>query len=155
MPEHRAELPTVHRSIELLQRLCDLFQQRREQLAMRVGLTEQQWRVLEEIATEHFIPSMFAKSRESSPAAVSKTLRQLLDKDLVRVSVSVDDGRQRRYELSGKGQKTMERLRGYRQHAIEAIWLDLHESELRHFNRLGADLITRIERYATQQLPRS
>ncbi|MFI5307957.1 MAG: MarR family winged helix-turn-helix transcriptional regulator [Polyangiales bacterium] len=151
MAEPRAELSTVHRGIEQLQRLCDLFQQRREQLASRVDLTEQQWRVLEEIATEHFIPSMFAKSRESSAAAVSKTLRQLLDKDLVRVSVSQDDGRQRHYELSSKGRKTMERLRAYRQHAIDAIWLDLREAELRQFNRLGAELITRIERYSTEQ----
>jgi len=154
MPAPRAEVSTVHRSIELLQRLSDLFQQRREQLAERVGLTEQQWRVLEEIATEHFIPSLFAKSRESSAAAVSKTLRQLLDKELVRVSVSADDGRQRRYELSAKGRRTMERLREHRQHAIDAIWLDLAEADLRSFNRLGAELIERLERYlldATEQ----
>lgn len=147
----RPDIETVHRSIAHLQRLTDLFQQRREQLAKRVGLTEQQWRVLEEISTEHFIPSMFAKSQESSAAAVSKVLRQLLDKALVRVSVSEIDGRQRQYELSSKGQKTMERLRRARTHAIEAIWTDLPADELRRFHKLSAELITRIERYASQE----
>lgn len=150
MRESRAELATVHRSIEQLQRLCELFERRREQLAAEVGLTEQQWRVLEEISTEHFIPSLFAKNRESSAAAVSKVLRQLLDKDLVRVSVSRDDGRQRKYELSPKGQKTMERLRRSRQHAIESIWLDQPEAELRRFNQWSSELIARIEAYAKQ-----
>lgn len=142
---------TIHQSIAQLQRLAELFQQRRHQLARRAGLSEQQWRVLEEISTEHFIPSMFARSRESSAAAVSKVLRLLLDKELVRVSVSESDGRQRTYELSPKGQRTLERLRRDRQHAIETIWSDLPVDELRRFNRLGAELIARIERYASQE----
>jgi DNA-binding MarR family transcriptional regulator len=147
----RAETETVHRSIANLQRLTDLFAQRREQLARSVGLTEQQWRVLEEISSEHFIPSMFAKSQESSAAAVSKVLRQLLDKELVRVSISAADGRQRQYELSAKGQKAMERLRRSRQQAIEAIWADLPKEDLRRFDKMSAELIARIERYATQE----
>ena len=48
-----------------------------------MGITIEQWRVLEEISTDHFIPSMFARSRDSSAAAVSKILRQLLDGVLV------------------------------------------------------------------------
>jgi DNA-binding MarR family transcriptional regulator len=146
-----ADTETIHQSIAQLQRLAELFQQRRNQLAQRAGLSEQQWRVLEEISTEHFIPSMFARSRESSAAAVSKVLRLLLDKALVRVSVSESDGRQRQYELSPKGQRTLERLRRDRQHAIETIWSDLPVDELRRFNRLGAELIARIERYASQE----
>jgi DNA-binding MarR family transcriptional regulator len=147
----RADIETVHRSIACLQRLTDLFQQRREQLAKRVAISEQQWRVLEEISTEHFIPSLFAKSQESSAAAVSKVLRQLLDKELVRVSVSETDGRQREYELTAKGHKTMERLRDHRQRAIESIWADLPADELRRFERLGGELIARIERYAAEE----
>jgi DNA-binding MarR family transcriptional regulator len=104
--------------------------------------------VLEEISTEHFIPSLFAKSRDSSAAAVSKVLRQLLDKELVRVSVSENDGRQRQYELSAKGQKAMERLRRDRQRAIETIWADLPAEDLRRFNQLSSELIARIEHYA-------
>src|SRR5690349_16595176 len=107
----RADQKTIHRSIAQLQKLSDLLVERRRQLALSVDLSEAQWAVLEEISTEHFIPSLFAKSRESSAAAVSKVLRQLLDKGLVRVSVSDADGRQRNYELSAKGHKTMERLR--------------------------------------------
>ena len=150
----RAEIETVHRSIAHLQRLTDLFQERRQQLAKRAGLTEQQWRVLEEISTEHFMPSMFARKEESSAAAVSKVLRQLLDKELVRVSVSESDGRQREYELSPKGQRTIERLRRAREHAIAAIWADLPQEALRHFHDVSAELITRIERYAAQEAER-
>jgi DNA-binding MarR family transcriptional regulator len=146
-----ADTETIHQSIAQLQRLADLFQQRRNQLARRAGLSEQQWRVLEEISTEHFIPSLFARSRESSAAAVSKVLRLLLDKELVRVSVSESDGRQRQYELSAKGQRTLERVRRERQRAIETIWSDLPVEELLRFNRFGAELIARIERYASQE----
>jgi DNA-binding MarR family transcriptional regulator len=151
----RADTETIHRSIAQLQRLAELFQQRRQQLARRSGLTEQQWRVLEEISTEHFIPSLFARSRESSAAAVSKVLRLLLDKELVRVSVSESDGRQRQYELTPKGQRTIERLRRDREHAIASIWSDLPVDELRRFNSLGAELIARIERYAADEQERA
>lgn len=146
-----ADIETIHQSIAQLQKLADLFQQRRQQLAKRVALTEQQWRVLEEISTEHFIPSLFARSRESSAAAVSKTLRQLLDKELVRVSVSEADGRQRQYELTARGQRAIERLRKERQRAIDAIWSDLPSDDLRRFNRIGNELIARIERYAADE----
>jgi len=144
----RAQTATIHRSIAHLQRLADLLQQRRAQLAKRAGLSEQQWSVLEEISTEHFIPSLFAKRQQSSAAAVSKTLRQLLDKDLVRVSVSESDGRQRQYELSAKGKQTINALRGERQRAIAAIWEELPEEHLSSFNALSETLVERIERYA-------
>jgi DNA-binding MarR family transcriptional regulator len=143
-----ADVDSIHRSIAHLQRLSDLLGERRRQLAASVGLSEQQWRVLEEISTEHFIPSLFAKSRDSSAAAVSKVLRQLLDKGVVRVSVSNADGRQRNYELTSKGRSTMERLRKHRQRAIDAIWSELSSDELARFNRFGAELIARIERFA-------
>lgn len=113
--------PPVHEAIASLQRLADLFAARREQLAGEAGLTVQQWRVLEEISGEHFMPSMFARAQESSPAAVSKVLRQLLDKGLVAAAVGERDGRQRRYTLTAKGRRTMEALRASRERAIRAI----------------------------------
>jgi DNA-binding MarR family transcriptional regulator len=146
-----ADTATIHASIESLQRLTDLLAQRRRQLAERAGLTEQQWSVLEEISTEHFIPSLFARKRESSAAAVSKILRQLLDKELVRVGVAEADGRQRQYELSGKGQRTIERLRAERKRAIDTIWRDLPERELSSFAATSAELASRIERYAQRE----
>ena len=82
---------SVHAAIAALQHLTQLFGDRRAQLAEAADLTEQQWQVLEEIATDHFMPSMFARTRDSSAPAVSRTLRQLLEKDLVAVSVSPDD----------------------------------------------------------------
>jgi DNA-binding MarR family transcriptional regulator len=141
----------VHESIARLSRLSDLFVARREQLARRVGLTEQQWRVLEEISTEHFIPSMFARSQDSSAAAVSKVLRQLLDKDLVRVSISENDGRQRAYELSPAGKRAMTRLRKLRQDAIDEVWLALPKADLARWSELSGELIVRIEQHAERE----
>ena len=117
-------LVDVHRAVECLGRLTEVFRLRRQQLAASVGLTEQQWSVLDEIEQADFMPSMFARQRESSPAAVSKILRQLQDKELVVVSLSSSDGRQRNYELSAEGKRVLERLRERRQHAITEVWLE-------------------------------
>jgi DNA-binding MarR family transcriptional regulator len=150
-PSDEQAVELVHQSIARLQRLSDLFVARREELARRVGLTEQQWRVLEEISTEHFIPSMFARSQDSSAAAVSKVLRQLLDKDLVRVSISENDGRQRAYELSPAGKRAMTRLRRLRQDAIEDVWLALPKAELARWSELSREIIERIEQHAERE----
>ena len=96
----KAGTARVHEAIGRLQRLVDLFQQRRAQLAQGAGLTESQWEILERIASEHFMPSLFARHRESSAPAVSRIIRQLLRKKLITVSVSDTDGRQRRYQLT-------------------------------------------------------
>jgi DNA-binding MarR family transcriptional regulator len=141
----------VHEAIARLQRLTALFEQRRAQLAGEAGITEAQWEVLERIATEHFMPSLFARDRESSAAAVSRIIRQLLDKDLVSVSVSRVDGRQRDYVLTAKGQRTLEALRESRRRAIEAVWADLDAKTLAAFTRSSAEIIARLEAYAARQ----
>jgi len=146
--EHTDELPRVRQAIENLGRLAELFFERREQLAREIGLTVPQWHILEEIAGQNFMPSMFARERESSPAAVSRILRQVQDRGLVTVSISATDGRQRRYELTERGARVLERLRGFRQRAIEAVWLDLDPAEVSRFSRFSADLIERLEVYA-------
>jgi len=140
-------LASVHAAIACLQRLTDVFQQRRVQLAQSVGLTEQQWAVLEEISSEHFMPSMFAKNRDSSAAAVSKTLRQLLDKDLVSVTLSKSDGRQRDYVLTAKGKRIMQALREERELAIEKIWLKLDPHLVESFVSFGTQLSEHLEQY--------
>jgi DNA-binding MarR family transcriptional regulator len=138
----------VHEAVACLGRLTELFRQRRLELAASVGLTEQQWSVLDEIGQEDFMPSMFARRRDSSAAAVSKILRQLQDKELVVVSLSESDGRQRNYELSPLGQRTLERLRVQRQHAIAAVWLEFTADQVTTFTRFGKELIERLERYS-------
>jgi DNA-binding MarR family transcriptional regulator len=138
----------AHEAIECLARLVELTRTRREQLAASVGLTDQQWGVLEEVATEHFMPSLFARRRESSPAAVSKILRQLVDKGLVVAAVAKDDARQRRYALTAKGKRVMERLRESREAAVQQVWLQLDRDELRTFTDFGRTLIVRLEQYA-------
>lgn len=151
MSNNKAQGALVLSAIGQLQRLSDAFGRRRVQLARRVGLTEQQWRVLEEISSEHFIPSMFARENDSSAAAVSKVLRQLLDKELVIVSVSQTDGRQRAYELSDRGRAVMDELRSDREEAIRTIWADLAPEELTRFCAFAETLTERIDHYASRQ----
>ena len=148
-----ADVETAHRAIGRLQRLSELLEHRRVQLAAQVGLTEQQWRVLEEISTEHFMPSLFARAQDSSAAAVSKITRQLLDKALISVSVARDDGRKRHFELTSKGKAVMTTLRGQRADAIERIWLRVPQDELEAFSRVGGTLIEAIEAYAREKEP--
>lgn len=140
----------IHAAIDCLGRLSEIFRQRRQELAASVGLTEQQWSVLDEIENEHFMPSMFARRRESSAAAVSKILRQLQDKELVVVSVDASDGRQRHYELSPRGKRTLGELRGRRQHAIEHVWQQFDAATLQSFTRFGDELIRTLERYSSE-----
>ena len=141
-------LTEVHEAVACLGRLAEVFRQRRLELAASVGLTEQQWSVLDEIEQADFMPSMFARQRESSAAAVSKILRQLQDKELVIASLSESDGRQRHYGLSALGKRTLERLRELRQHAIGEVWLEFTADELVAFTRFGNRLIERLERYS-------
>jgi DNA-binding MarR family transcriptional regulator len=150
-----AQVADVHEAILHLQRLADLFQKRREQLAASVDLTEQQWSVLEEIATEHFMPSMFAKQRQSSAAAVSKTIRQLVNKSLVVVSLASDDARQRHYELTAKGQRVMAELRAARQDAIQRVWMKQDAAELSNFNRFAGKLGDALDALLSTPAPMS
>ena len=139
----------VHEAIGRLQRLADLFHQRRTQLAQGAGLTEAQWEVLERIASEQFMPSLFARHRDSSPPAVSRIIRQLLRKRLITVSVSATDVRQRRYQLTARGRKTLDALRGLRRRAIDTIWMDLDPCALAAFTDFSGELISRLEAYAS------
>ena len=138
-------------AIEKLSRLTDLFLERREQLASEAGLTDAQWELLEEISTERFMPSMFAKDQASSRASVSKVLRQLLDRGLVRVAISEKDGRQRDYALTSLGKDTLSGLRAEREKAIAAIWLKFDPADLKRFNAFAGDLIARLSRYARRK----
>ena len=146
----KARAAHVHEAIGRLQRLVDLFRQRRAQLAQGAGLTEAQWDVLERIASEQFMPSLFARHRESSAPAVSRIIRQLLTKKLITVSVSDTDGRQRRYQLTARGQKILEALRTTRRRAIDAIWMDIDPRALAAFTEFSGGLIARLESYARQ-----
>ncbi len=141
----------VHAAIGRLQELSELFLRRRTELAAEVGLSEQQWRVLEEISAEHFMPSLFARSRQSSPAAVSKIIRQLSEKELISVSISSDDGRQRRYLLTARGKRVIGQLRALRQQAIERIWMRLDPAELRRFSQFSGKLIEAIEQHSKEK----
>jgi DNA-binding MarR family transcriptional regulator len=130
--------------------LADAFIARRRQLAAGVGLTVEEWRFLEEISQEHFMPSLFARERDSSRAAVSKILRQLQDKGLVLVSVHPENRRRRDYELTARGREVLARLRARRQHAIDAVWADLPPAQLQQFLAFSDTLNTRLETYANQ-----
>lgn len=145
---HTPRARAVHDAIARLQRLAELFHVRRAQLARAVGLTESQWRVLEAVATEHFMPSLFARTSESSPPAVSRLIRQLLDRNLISVSVAAEDARQRRYALTPAGRRLLDRLRTARRKAIDTVWMDLPPAMLAGFVRFSDVLIPRLEAYA-------
>lgn len=135
-------------AIEGLQRLSEIFRRRRRQLAREAGLTDVQWQVLEEVGREDFMPSLFARSRDCTPAAVSRTLRQLQDAGLVRAAISEADGRQREYTLTPAGEGALARVGAGRERAIEAVWRSLPEPELARFAAFSAELADRLEAYA-------
>lgn len=139
---------TAHAAVERLQALTDLVATRRRQLAAEADLTEAQWRVLEEISTEHFLPSLFARTRECSAAAVSRTLRQLQELGLVRAKRGNADARERHYSLTSAGRERMRRIREARHRALASAWADLPASELEAFVRFADPLIERLQRLA-------
>ena len=147
------ERAALWEAIDALGRLTELMDRRREQLGRQVGLSPQQWRILEEIGREDFMPSLFARARECTPAAVSRVLRQLLEQDLVSVSISGEDARRRDYALTAKGRRTLETLRDAREDALNAVWADLDRAELRRFARFGSSLADRLEDYAQRAEP--
>jgi DNA-binding MarR family transcriptional regulator len=138
----------LYAAIAGLQRLAEIFDLRRRQLAAAVGLSDGQWRLLEEIAGDDFMPSLFARRRDCSAAAVSRTLKQLQDKGLVRAAISSADARQRCYALKPKGRRVLAQLREGREQALAAVWGDLPPGEIERFGRFSADLADRLEAYA-------
>ena len=141
----------LHAAIEGLARLADVFDRRRRQLAGEVGLTDAQWRLLEEIAREDFMPSLFARRRACTPAAISRTLKQLQGQGLVTASISPRDARQRDYALTAAGHDVVARMRAGRQSALDAVWADLDDAEIERFGRFGAALADRLEAYAASR----
>ena len=150
-----ARMKDIHGAIEQLGILAEVFEERRAALAHDAGVTVEQWRVLEEIATEHFMPSMFARSRESSQAAVSKILRQLLDDSLIVVAIAKRDRRQRNYALTNRGRRVLDSVREAREAAIDAIWNDLPAAELTAFRTFARRLSERIEAYTRRESGRT
>ena len=141
----------MHEAIGRLQRLAELFQQRRAQLAQGAGLTEAQWEVLERIASEHFMPSLFARHRESSAPAVSRIIRQLLRKKLV---TRLGLGHRRPpapLPADRQGQSARwTRCAHARRRAIDAVWMDLDPRALAAFTTFSGELIARLEAYAAR-----
>ena len=146
----RRERPEIHRAIGALQRLAEGFALRRRQLAAEAGLTEAQWRVLDGIAAEDFLPSLFARQRDCSPAAVSRSLRGLAEAGLVEASIGSDDARQRSYRLTRQGRSLMRRLARKRAQAIESIWNDFEARDLAGFVGFADALAERLEAYAEE-----
>ena len=138
----------AHEAIGVLQELTELFGRRRHQLAAGAGLSDLQWRILEEVAAEDFMPSLFARRRAKSPAGVSRTLRQLIERDLIRVSIGPSDARRRVYGLTARGRRLLGGVRARREEAIAAVWLKLDTPELAAFGAVGAELAARLRAHA-------
>lgn len=138
----------AHECVAVLGRLAALFEERRRQLAEGAGMTVNQWQVLEEVQTEHFMPSLFAQKRESSAAAVSKVLRQLTDKGLITAQVSTSDARQRDFSVTHEGKRLLAKVRKQRLRAIDEVWLKLDREGLSAFYSAGLELAERLEDFA-------
>jgi DNA-binding MarR family transcriptional regulator len=138
----------IHQAIEQLAMLVDVFERRRDTLAVEAGVTVEQWRVMEEIGSRRFMPSMFARRRESSAAAVSRILRQLLDAGLVSVAISQSDGRNREYRLTPAGERVLADLKRSREVAIESVWMTQEASEIDSFAEFAKKLVRAIEQYS-------
>jgi DNA-binding MarR family transcriptional regulator len=141
----------VRGAIAALQRLAEAFQLRRAQLARDSGLSEAQYQVLEQIGSRSFMPSLFARRRESSAAAVSKVLRTLQDSGLVEAAIGDGDARRRSYRLTAVGARLLEGVEAGRRRAIDAVWSDLDPKELQRFARFSDRLAERLEAYAESQ----
>jgi DNA-binding MarR family transcriptional regulator len=141
----------IDSAISALQRLAELFLERRRQLARDAGISEAEWRLLEEIETARFMPSLFARRRERTAAAVSRVLRGLVDQKLVQASVGESDARRRVYRLTPKGRELMAKLRDRRERAIAAIWRGFPAGELADFERFATALADALEGYAESQ----
>lgn len=146
-----AQRPELRRAIAELQRLTELFAERRRQIARETGLSEAQWRVLEEVAGDDFLPSLFARRRACSPAAVSRTLRQLQEGDLVRAEIGAGDARQRLYRLTARGRRMLERIHARREQAVARLWSRFSSGELRAFVDFAAELGRGLEGYVQEQ----
>jgi DNA-binding MarR family transcriptional regulator len=143
-----AKTRRIHEAIEQLAMLVDVFERRRDTLAAEAGVTVEQWRVLEEIGARRFMPSMFARRRESSAAAVSRILRQLLEANLVSVAISQNDGRNREYRLTAAGERALADLKRSREAAIESVWMTQDASEIESFTEFARKLVAAIEEYS-------
>jgi len=141
----------IHEAIEDLAILVDVFERRREVLAAEAGLTVEQWRVIEEIGARRFMPSMFARRRESSAAAVSRILRQLLEAGLVTVTISRSDGRNREYRLTSAGARVLADLKKNREGAIKSVWMTLDSSKVEAFSEFAKELVRGIEEYSSNK----
>jgi len=144
----REQVPPAHAAIAGLERLSEAFAERRRQLAAEAGLTETQWRALEEVGGGGFLPSMFARQRSVSAAAVSRTLRQLGDRGLVASGIGAEDARQRVYRLTRKGREALDRLEAAREEAVQAVWATFPSRDLEAFGRLADEIAQRMEEYA-------
>ena len=155
MPKKHKPEEDLPGAIAALQRLADAFARRRGQLARGAGLTEEQWRVLDEIAAEDFMPSMFARRKAKTPAAVSKVIRQLTDLGLIDASISATDARQRNYALTAQGRQTLEGVRRDRQRALDRVWSGIAPRELEGFARFAGELAERLEAHEQAEARRT
>lgn len=135
-------------AVEGLSRVAEAFERRRQQLAREIGLSDAQLRVLEDIARDDFMPSLFARRRACTAAAVSRTLRQLQEAGLVRSAIGARDARLRAYSLTAAGRRAVDRLRARRLAAVDVIWRDLPARELARFGAFSGELADRLDDYA-------
>ena len=92
------------------------------------------------------------KERQRTAAAVSRTLRSLVDQGLAEASLGEDDARRRIYRLTTRGRSLQRSLRRQREEAIQAVWGEFKPAELRGFVRFADVLGDRLESLTREPL---
>ena len=79
---------------------------------------------------------------------MSRTLRGLLERELVSVDISAADARQRVYRLTEAGRRVLDGLRASRERAIASVWAGFEDEALAGFVRFSRALGDGLESYA-------
>ena len=88
------------------------------------------------------------RSATGGPAAISRGLRSLLERDWATAEIASGDARQRRYRLTAEGRRVLDRLRRGRERAIAAVWHSFDARALRGFVSFAGELADHLEEYA-------
>jgi DNA-binding MarR family transcriptional regulator len=68
----------------------------------------------------------------------------------VKSTIGTDDGRQRLYQVTAKGQRAMQKIHQAREDAVNSVWSTLSARDLTTFAKLSEQLAERLEEYAAR-----
>ena len=118
-----------------------------EEIAAGGRLTPQLWGVLHQVGEagdDGVSPSEIAAASGTSRANVTKLVRGLVRRGLVRVGGNPADGRQKRLTCTASGRQVLARLNAEKARLLGAALDGLSPEERRALHRVGARLLSRL-----------